>query len=272
MTRPRLSAVACVLTALFVLAAPSAHAQPQPTQPAAPPSTTAVPGTPVVTAPQTSTAQPSTQQISTQQPSTQQPTAGNGTNAPQPGEPESGGSPWLLPALIGFGVLVLAGAGFAITRRRVSVPPAVAGFGDGLSPTPMLGLPEHRRPEDSVVLADALRVVAANAPGEAIRTQVTRLLDQPHDRAALVQAAIRLRDQLTERGPGLADHLLGALGAVGVTPVRADGELFDPHRHTAVGSVDAPRPDLRDRVAETVKPGYLDRGAVLRLPDVVLYR
>ncbi|WP_092787251.1 nucleotide exchange factor GrpE [Actinokineospora terrae] len=233
--------LACLIASLLLLALP-AHAQ-----------TTAVPvpagGAQVTTpiAPGSSSVPGGVQQM---------------TQTPMPGPPQvepAWWSGWVLPALIGLLVVVVALA--LVVRRRSRVP--VAEFGSA-APVPVA--------DDGAGLAPVLRLVGDHAPGDAIRQQVTRLLAGTPDRAALVDCAIRLRDQLGDRAPDLAHRLLSALNATGITEITADGALFDPHHHTASGTVPAPRPDFRDRVAETRKPGYLDHGTVLRLPEVILYR
>ncbi|WP_121394922.1 nucleotide exchange factor GrpE [Actinokineospora cianjurensis] len=240
----------CLIASLLLLA-PPAHAQ-----------TTAVPvpaegGARVTTG--TSSAQPVVPGSSVAEDGVQP------SMTPQPGapqvEPAAWWSGWVLPALIGL-LVVVAALVLALSRRRSRVP--VAEFGSA-APVPVVV-------DDGAGLAPVLRLVGDNAPGDAIRQQVTRLLAGAPDRAALVDCAIRLRDQLGDRAPDLAHRLLSALNATGITEITADGALFDPHHHTAAGTVEAPRPDFRDRVAETRKPGYLDHGTVLRLPEVILYR
>lgn len=121
-------------------------------------------------------------------------------------------------------------------------------------------------------LGEALAVVAGAAPGGAIAQQIGRLLDAGPDRGDLVVAAVRFRDQLTDRHPALAGLLLDALRHSGVTELPADGEMFDPAHHQAVGTVSATHRRDHGRVAETVRPGYLDGTSVLRLPQVVVRR
>jgi hypothetical protein len=123
------------------------------------------------------------------------------------------------------------------------------------------------------VLTAALREVALHGPSDAIRQQVERLLNGSRVRREdLVDSCVRYRDQLAERDPALAAHLLGALAQAGVTEMVADGEAFDPHRHQSMDVQDTPYAYLRDVVAATTRPGYLDNGRVLRLPEVIVYR
>jgi molecular chaperone GrpE (heat shock protein) len=91
-----------------------------------------------------------------------------------------------------------------------------------------------------------------------------------HQREALVRAAIDIRDHLTSAA--LADRLGQALWAAGVGEVRADGEPFDPQRHQAVDHVATAERSLDGTVAATERPGYVDGGAVVRPPQVVVHR
>ncbi|WP_018681486.1 nucleotide exchange factor GrpE [Actinokineospora enzanensis] len=182
--------------------------------------------------------------------------------------PEETGAGLLVPALIGLGVIALVVVLLLVFRRRR--PPVSMSWPTPVAPTAMV--PPVDLPDDRVVLADALRDVAERAPGDAIRQQVARLLDEEPKRDALVLACVRYRDQLGARLPELAARLYGAMSRVGVEEVRCEGELFDPTRHTATATVTATRADQHDRVAETVRPGYLDNGRVVRFPEVVVYR
>jgi molecular chaperone GrpE (heat shock protein) len=62
------------------------------------------------------------------------------------------------------------------------------------------------------------------------------------------------------------------LAAVGITVKLADGEPFDAERHNPVGTEPTSDPESDLRVAATVRLGYLDHGAVVRTPDVIVYR
>jgi hypothetical protein len=88
------------------------------------------------------------------------------------------------------------------------------------------------------------------------------------ERAALVTALADLAPRLP---PGLGEQAVAALGEVGVTTHRADGQAFDPDRHTAVGSLPAPTADQVKRVARTERPYFADRGRQVTRPLVVVY-
>ncbi|GAA3030461.1 nucleotide exchange factor GrpE [Streptosporangium longisporum] len=122
-------------------------------------------------------------------------------------------------------------------------------------------------------LVDALHEVAGSGISPALAQQVDRLLaGGDPGREALVAACVGYRDQLAERHPRLAGTLLDGLARAGVREVVADGLRFDPRLHEASGTAPAPRPDLHDLVAETVRCGYADGERVIRVPRVVVYR
>lgn len=60
------------------------------------------------------------------------------------------------------------------------------------------------------------------------------------------------------------------LAACEVLRVEEDGS-FDPSRHQAVAIRTAPSPELSDQIAETIRPGYAWRGAMLRPQQVIVY-
>ncbi|MEV8638369.1 nucleotide exchange factor GrpE [Streptosporangium sp. NPDC051023] len=122
-------------------------------------------------------------------------------------------------------------------------------------------------------LADALIEVASSGISQALTQQVERLFSGGHPgRAALVDACIGYRDQISERHPRLADRLMEGLNLAGVQEIIADGQRFDPRLHEAFGTEPTERPELHDLVAETVKRGYADGGRVIRVPQVAVYR
>ncbi|HEV2086993.1 MAG TPA: nucleotide exchange factor GrpE, partial [Cryptosporangiaceae bacterium] len=90
------------------------------------------------------------------------------------------------------------------------------------------------------------------------------------DRAALVETCIYVRDRATSKA--IADHLARTLERVGVTEVRPNGVAFDASQHEAGGSAPTDDPRLDGTIAAVEIPGYNDRGKVLRLPVVTVYR
>ncbi|WP_344504853.1 nucleotide exchange factor GrpE [Dactylosporangium maewongense] len=92
-----------------------------------------------------------------------------------------------------------------------------------------------------------------------------------HDRRALVQACIYVRDRVTSKA--LGDRLGAALKEAGVTTLEPTGVRFDPAHHEAGGAAPSTDPALIGSIAAVEVPGYLDRdGRVLRAPIVTVYQ
>ncbi|MCD0451272.1 hypothetical protein LO762_19015 [Actinocorallia sp. API 0066] len=92
------------------------------------------------------------------------------------------------------------------------------------------------------------------------------------ERTLLVRALIDLADRLQEHNPGLWRMVNRQLERVGVTVYTPDGERFDPYRHKSLTFRKTDVPEHNETIASTELVGYLDRGAVLREPEVVVYR
>jgi hypothetical protein len=91
------------------------------------------------------------------------------------------------------------------------------------------------------------------------------------DRAALIQAAIYVRDRVTSRA--LADRLGQGLHEAGVDTIEPAGARFDPAHHEAGGATPSDDPGLVGSIAAVEVPGYADRnGRVLRAPVVTVYQ
>lgn len=89
-------------------------------------------------------------------------------------------------------------------------------------------------------------------------------------RAALVSAFVKARGLLDD--DTIAAMLDEAICAGGVTPFEATGDLLDPKRHRVDHTVRAPSADRDGIVAQTLSPGYLDKGRVLLPATVVVYK
>jgi hypothetical protein len=89
------------------------------------------------------------------------------------------------------------------------------------------------------------------------------------DRRVLVETCIDVRERVPSEA--LAQRLQHALERVGVRPVRAEGQRFDPAVHRAVGRVPTGDPRLHEMVAATEHVGYEDSGSLLRFPEVTVY-
>ena len=92
------------------------------------------------------------------------------------------------------------------------------------------------------------------------------------DRDTLVGDCVALSDRLRDTCPADWSRLLRDLARIGVEAQIPDGIPFDAAAHDAVGTEPTP-PGAHDQtVAETVFPGFIDRGRVLRRPQVVIYQ
>jgi hypothetical protein len=89
-------------------------------------------------------------------------------------------------------------------------------------------------------------------------------------RAALIDLVIYAYDRTTSSG--IRARLADGLARIGVTVMRPDGEPFDPARHEAGGVQPTDDAALHDRIAETERAGFADRGRLIREPVVVVYR
>lgn len=150
-------------------------------------------------------------------------------------------------ALAGFGAGVAAGVALlAATRRR-----------NGPSSAPVAGAPLPSTPVGPV----------GTGPGPPEGAEASAVA--PRDR--LIQALIDVRDQVGS--DAVRSGIAAALAEVGVAEVTVPAGLaFDPVRHKGVDRLSTADPALDRTVAGTERPGYLDRGAAVRLPEVVVYR
>lgn len=90
------------------------------------------------------------------------------------------------------------------------------------------------------------------------------------ERGSLIELCLYARDRVNS--PAAAERIDAGLTALGITPLRPDGEPFDPGQHEAAASIPTDDPGRHGRVAETEVPGYADRGMVVRPPVVSVYR
>lgn len=90
------------------------------------------------------------------------------------------------------------------------------------------------------------------------------------ERESLVQLCLYAMDRA--RSAGVAERLEEGLGGIGVSAIRPDGDLFDPARHEAGGTVPTQDVTMDGVVAETEVVGFADRGRLLRAPIVIVYK
>jgi molecular chaperone GrpE len=151
-------------------------------------------------------------------------------------------SPWKLAALVAAGSALGALVALLLARRRQPGASSRA-------------VSEPQRPEPP----PTPRAAARPAP----------LDDAQMDRQSLIRSCVYLYDIVRE--PTLRDRLRVALADAGVTELDSVGGRFDPGKHKATGRVPTGDPSLDGQVAEVERPGFLDRGRVLRLPEVTVY-
>jgi hypothetical protein len=173
---------------------------------------------------------------------------------------------WLIDATL----ILIVGAGMILTLAMSR-------------DVPLLGFAVVRAGEVQALRA---RLAAAEAPTSPAATAAAdsgpaepgRPADGP---PAVVQEAIRLADGLIDLS-GSSELPAGTvlrwvevrtedlLTACDVRRIEESG-TFDPRRHKAEDTQEAPSPELADQIASTVRPGYAWHGAVLRPQQVIVY-
>jgi hypothetical protein len=155
------------------------------------------------------------------------------------GSAESAGSTWMVVALVAFAIAIVALVALFLTRRR-----------------PRLSASEAQPPSP-----EPLRPAPASQPPVRDETR--------NDRDALIRSCVYLYDIVRE--PVLRDRLREALAEAGVSELDNVGGRFDPVKHIATGRVPTDNPSLDGQIADVERPGFSDRGRVLRLPEVTVY-
>ncbi|RRR98354.1 nucleotide exchange factor GrpE [Glycomyces terrestris] len=174
-------------------------------------------------------------------------------------------------AAAALGAVFLTGGGFdarvlAIAAGAVLVT-AVVAFVAGKSIAAPAAAPALQAP----AFAPAPGTGAASGAIPVGQLQdAARAAQNTADRTVLVETCIWMRDRATS--PALAQHLDGAFAKVGVTPVDATGQRFDPAVHEAGSTVAARGPADEGIIARTEQIGYTDRGRIVRHPIVTVYR
>ncbi|WP_312872488.1 nucleotide exchange factor GrpE [Kibdelosporangium persicum] len=90
------------------------------------------------------------------------------------------------------------------------------------------------------------------------------------ERDSLVQLCLYALDRA--RSAGVVERIEEGLAGIGVSAIRPDGDLFDPARHEAGGTVPTQDVTMDGVVAETEVVGFADRGRLLRAPIVTVYK
>lgn len=149
-------------------------------------------------------------------------------------------------AVVAALVVIAAALGFAVAWMVRGSRPAPAAVAPAMTPAP-----------------------PPTAPPPAPSVAPVVVSDEHRDR--LVAALIDARDRVGDSGVG--DRIVAALQAAGVEVLDPTGDRFDPERHVAAGQDRlTDDPALDGRIADIVSYGYRDRGRLLRLPSVVVWR
>lgn len=130
--------------------------------------------------------------------------------------------------------------------------------------------PQQDQPDPEVAVAETQQDQPTAEVGQPAADVSAALLDQAlAERRTLVQLCLYALDRA--RSTGVTERIEEALGTVGVTALRPDGDRFDPALHEAGGTVDTDNAELDGTVAETEVVGFSDRGTTLRVPIVTVY-
>lgn len=103
-----------------------------------------------------------------------------------------------------------------------------------------------------------------------VEPHLAELARLQQERVALIELCLYARDRVASAAA--AERVDAGLVELGVTPLRPDGQPFDPAQHEAAATVPTQDPALHGTVAETEVPGYADRGVLVRPPVVSVYR
>jgi hypothetical protein len=155
-----------------------------------------------------------------------------------PQETGSCGSGALPAGLAGLGVLLTAGTAVAILLASMGLP----------QPGPQMAVPA----------TPSSPVVAPVGDARAVE-----------ERRRLAEALVHVQPSLPE---GLAFQVGQTLASVGLDVIApAPGAVFDPALHSALGVEQTADVALVDRIARTLRPGYLDGPHVVTFAQVVVY-
>jgi molecular chaperone GrpE len=128
----------------------------------------------------------------------------------------------------------------------------------------------HAGPPAGAPPADGTDADGGYVPYADVLPHLQELARLQEERAALVELCLYARDRVNS--PAAAERIDARLVELGITPLRPDGQPFDPAEHEAATGVPTDDPALHGRVAETEVPGYADHGRVVRPPVVSVYR
>lgn len=88
--------------------------------------------------------------------------------------------------------------------------------------------------------------------------QAVKMLENSSDPAALEGTKL------------IYNNLMTALKTRGLSIVEAKGQDFNPDEHEAIAQIPAPSEDLKGKVIEVTRTGYILGGKIIRYPQVVV--
>lgn len=175
-------------------------------------------------------------------------------------EPSSTGGP-------GSGPAVASAVGPSPLGAAPAGPPAPGGTpvgGSSVGGSSVIGAMGAVTPPVGAAAAAGAKAAAPTTPDPN-----TARLAAERDR--LVGALIDVADEV--RSEAVRGTIVQRLGTVGVEPVLVSpGDRFDPSVHRGVHAESASNPEQADTIAALDRPGWVDRGRVLRPPEVVVKR
>lgn len=125
------------------------------------------------------------------------------------------------------------------------------------------GVPEPTTPDAAVEWGTEMTAVDTDALADPLSRALA-------ERSALIDLCVYAMDRA--RSAGVVERLTEGLGGVGVRELRPEGEVFDPARHEASGTVLTADTTLEGMIAEVEVPGFADRERMLRPPVVTVYQ
>lgn len=167
-------------------------------------------------------------------------------------------------------------------EAAVTLPPGNASAADQVSSPGDSAAAHEKLSKEKQELYERLLRKQAELENLRKRAQQEKEEFLQHATADLIRALLPVLDgferALKQRDPKVPEQFykgveliygefLGALGRAGVTPIPTEGELFDPHLHQAVETVEAP--GRRDQeIVEELQRGYKLKHRLLR-PAIV---
>lgn len=190
----------------------------------------------------------------------------------------------------GFGVVLVVGivglacglgAGVVLGRRGQPASDISVGLPRS-APAPVVPLGPPPSPRAGPGMTDPVRVapgstgsgpfpVAPDVGSPAAAPVVEQGREPDPDRGALIEALIEVADEVSSGAVRTA--IVQRLAAVGVEAIVVEaGTPFDASRHRGIHAEQATSAEQADTVVAMERPGWVDRGKVLRPPEVVVYR